>query len=108
MGRPSPSTAHHRARVAGIKRCIKTGERAADDPELFAAYVDLAESKIADFVAKVVSELPPLNDEQKARVSALFRAGGAYPQPLCARPPDCKAVTDARIAEPGGVGVDAA
>ncbi len=57
-----------RGRVASLSR-----SRPADDPELIGARQTLAAEKMADYVARVVAEAPPLTDEQRARISALLR-----------------------------------
>lgn len=64
-----------RARIASLSRI-----RSADDPELIEARQNLKALKLAEYVTRVVSEAPPLTDEQLERVSALLRparSGGA-------------------------------
>ena len=60
-----------RARVASLSR-----SRAADDPHLVGARRDLRAERLADYVAKVVAQAPPLTPAQRDRVAALLRAGG--------------------------------
>jgi hypothetical protein len=72
----SKAKAHHRAVVASLSRCVATGERPADDPELLEARRNLKAVGLEEHVAKVVAEAPPLTDEQRTRISALLRAGG--------------------------------
>ena len=59
---------HERAKVAALSR-----SRSADDPELIEARRNLKAVKLAEYVTRVVSEAPPLTDEQLERVSALLR-----------------------------------
>jgi hypothetical protein len=37
---------------------------------------NLAEAKIVDYIEKIISEAPPLTDEQRDRIAGLLRAGG--------------------------------
>jgi hypothetical protein len=73
----SSAAAHHRARIAGIKRCIKTGERPADDPALEQAQRDLHDVMLAERVEEVIADFPKLSERQQQRVAALFTAGAA-------------------------------
>lgn len=57
----------HRGRVAALTR-----SRSADDPDLIAARLDLQAARLEDHVRRLVDDAPPLNDEQKARISALL------------------------------------
>lgn len=61
-----------RARVASLTR-----SRKADDPELLEAKRNMRALKLAEHVARVVAEAPPLTDEQREHVAALLRTGGA-------------------------------
>jgi len=61
-----------RNRVASLSR-----SRPADDPDLIAARGDLAATKLAAYVERVVAGAPPLTDDQVARVVALLRGGGS-------------------------------
>ena len=47
-----------------------------DDPEYITARQNLKALVLEDHVRRVVSEAPPLSDEQKERIAALLRAGG--------------------------------
>lgn len=69
---PAPSVARYRAQVAGLSR-----DRANDDPDLRDARQNLRAAKLENHIAKVLSEAPPLTDEQRERIAALLRAGGA-------------------------------
>lgn len=60
-----------RAKVAALSR-----SRSKDDPELVTARQDLAASKLAQYVEKVVAEAPPLTAEQSDRIAALLRPAG--------------------------------
>ena len=77
----SPEFTHHRARVAGLRRAVRNGERPANDPELVEAYASLAKHRTQDRTAELVDELvataPPFTDGQRAAISALLRTGGA-------------------------------
>lgn len=57
-----------RARVASLTR-----SRAADDPDLIEARRNLRAERLADHIAKVVAEAPPLTEAQKDRLAALLR-----------------------------------
>lgn len=59
---------HYRAQIASLSR-----RRTADDPELIEARQNLKAARLAEYVTRVVSEAPPLTDEQLERVSALLR-----------------------------------
>lgn len=61
-----------RARVASLTR-----SRKADDPELVEARRNLRALRLEEYVTRVVAEAPPLTDEQRERIAALLRAGGA-------------------------------
>ncbi|WP_454853257.1 hypothetical protein [Promicromonospora soli] len=65
---------HHRARIAALTR-----SRTPNDPELVSARRDLAAEMLAEHVARVVAEAPPLTTEQRERIATLLRptAGGA-------------------------------
>ena len=64
-----------RAKVAALSR-----SRTKDDPELLTAKQDLAASKLAQYVEKVVAEAPPLTAEQSDRIAALLRPAGGDAQ----------------------------
>lgn len=57
-----------RARVASLSR-----SRSTDDPELIEARRNLKAERLADYVARVVAEAPPLTDAQRDRIAALLR-----------------------------------
>lgn len=38
---------------------------------------EYAEQRIAEYVARVLADAPPLTDEQRDRIAAILRAGGA-------------------------------
>lgn len=61
---------HTRARVA---RSTRT--HGADAPETINARRDFAAAKIADHIAKVVADAPPLTAEQRDRLTAILRGG---------------------------------
>jgi len=60
-----------RARVASLSR-----SRTPDDPDLLDARRNLRAERLADHIAKVVAEAPPLTQEQRDRLAALLRGGG--------------------------------
>jgi len=66
------SWTQERARVASLSR-----SRKSDDPELIEARRNMRAERLAEHVARVVAEAPPLTDEQRERIAALLRAGGA-------------------------------
>ncbi len=72
-----PEVSKARARVGALSRCVKTGERSPDDPAVVNAKTDLAAANIAAYVEKVLSGAPPLSNDQRERIAALLRAGGA-------------------------------
>lgn len=74
----SSAAAHHRARIAGLKRAIRAGERPADDPELEQAQRDLRDVLLAERVEAVVRDWPKLSEKQQSRIAdLLLTAGGA-------------------------------
>ncbi len=73
----SPRVAHHRGRVAGFKRAVKTGERAATDPAVAEAERALALALMEERAQKLVESWPDLTDEQIDRVATILRGGAA-------------------------------
>lgn len=67
-----PQWTHHRARVAALSR-----DRAPNDPELVAARLSLRAERLAQHVAKVVAEAPPLTPTQRDRIAVLLRGGAS-------------------------------
>jgi hypothetical protein len=65
------SWATERARIAALTR-----SRAADDPQLVEARRNLRAERLAEHVRRVVSEAPPLTEEQRARIAVLLTRGG--------------------------------
>lgn len=61
-----------RARVASLTR-----SREPDDPELVAARRNLRAERLADHVAKIVAEAPPLTPEQIDRIAGLLKGGAS-------------------------------
>lgn len=70
------SWTRERAKVAALSRCVGNGERSADDPELAQARLNLRALRLEEHVRKVVTEAPPLTDEQRDRIAAILRGGG--------------------------------
>lgn len=66
-----PDVAKHRARVASLTR-----SRTEDDLDLVQARRDLTAATAAAGIERILATAPPLNDEQRARLSGLL-AGGA-------------------------------
>ena len=71
-----PSWQHHRARVASLSR-----DRAPNDPEILAERQAMQAERLAEHVARVVAQAPPLSPAQRERIAALLRAGGDPPRP---------------------------
>ncbi|MGH3633927.1 MAG: hypothetical protein ACRDTS_07515 [Mycobacterium sp.] len=69
----SPIVAHHRARVGALQRCVKTGERKADDPEYLAAKRDLAAANIEVYIERQLAKAPPLTDQQRTELADLLQ-----------------------------------
>ena len=61
-----------RAKVASLSR-----DREPDDPELVAARTRLYAARLEEHVREVLAKAPPFSDEQRARIAALLRTGGA-------------------------------
>jgi len=61
-----------RARVASLTR-----SRPADDPDLLAARQRLRTDRLAQHVARVVADAPPLTPEQRDRIASALWAGSA-------------------------------
>ena len=76
MARISPAVASKRATIAGLSVGVKTGKRQPDDPELKAAYRDLAVERLAEHAERVIAGWPKPTPEQLQRIAALLLAGG--------------------------------
>lgn len=76
----SPEAAHYRARVAGLKRAIRAGERPAECPELVDAQRDLRTAKTAAYIRKIVDAAPPLTDQQRTELAEILRPVRVHPQ----------------------------
>lgn len=78
-----PQVSKARASVAALSRCVRNGERPADDPDLVTARRDLNAARLESYIEKVLAQAPPLSDEQRNRLAELLRparrelAGGA-------------------------------
>ena len=59
-----------RAKVAALTR-----SRPATDPDLINARLDLRVARLAEHVARVVAEAPPLTADQRSRLAALLGGG---------------------------------
>jgi hypothetical protein len=75
MAALTAESARQRARIAALKRCIKTGERPPDDPDLIDAQRKLAASQLAAYIERVVADWPPLTEAQVDSIVDLLRAG---------------------------------
>lgn len=71
-GEPMSTWTSERARVASLSR-----SRKPNDPELVDARRNLRALRLEEHVTRVVAEAPPFTDEQRERIAALLRAGGA-------------------------------
>lgn len=67
-----PTWQSHRGRAAVLVR-----DHGPDHPEAQAELRDMRAERLAEHVAKVVAQAPPLTDAQRERVVALLRAGAA-------------------------------
>jgi hypothetical protein len=80
MARLTPAAAHYRARVAGLHRAVRNGERPVNDTALQEARRNLEQQRALDrvdgLVAELVAAAPPLTDEQRLAISSLLMAGG--------------------------------
>jgi F0F1-type ATP synthase delta subunit len=63
---------HHKSRVAALSR-----SRLECDPELAEARQSLKAAKLAAYVARAVSDAPPLTPAQLDRIAGLLRPPGA-------------------------------
>lgn len=64
--------AHFRGKIAALSR-----SRGPDDPDLLAARHGLRVAKLAEHVARVLAEQPPLTPEEIERVASVLRGGEA-------------------------------
>ena len=69
---PASAAYKLRAQIAAHKSHGKPD----DDPAVVTARQDLKALRLEEYVRKVVSEAPPLTDEQRDRIAAILRAGG--------------------------------
>lgn len=63
---------HYRGKVAALSR-----SRSDDDPELVDARRNMRAERLAEHIARVVAEAPPLTAEQRDRLAVLLRGGAA-------------------------------
>jgi hypothetical protein len=66
-----PEVSKARARVAGLTRCVKNGERPA--AELADAKRELAEAKQTAYVEEILAAAPKFTDEQRTKLAELLR-----------------------------------
>ncbi|WP_029108544.1 hypothetical protein [Mycobacterium sp. URHD0025] len=70
---PVESVRSYHARVAGLTRAIKAGERPADSPELDNAKRDLNAARIAAFIERQLAQAPPLTQAQRDQLAELLK-----------------------------------
>lgn len=70
MPAKSPKVRAAASRIAALSR-----SRAADDPDLLDARRSLRAERLAEHIARVVAEAPPLTDEQRDELAVLLRGG---------------------------------
>lgn len=75
MAALSPAKAHHRAKIAALTRAIRAGERQPDDVELLEARRSLAFERLREQAEQIVTDWPPLTEQQIDNVVAILRAG---------------------------------
>jgi hypothetical protein len=79
MSSPAPSSrsrTSERARVGALARCVKTGERPPDDPDLIEARRNLCALKLEEHVRLALTAAPPMTDEQIERLIVLLKTRG--------------------------------
>ena len=67
MSSPSPSSrswTSERARVGALARCVKSGERPPDDPDLIEARRNLCALKLEEHMRLALAATPSMSDEQ--------------------------------------------
>jgi hypothetical protein len=79
MAALSKAAAHERARIAGLKRAVRNGERPPNDPALKEAERNYCAARMADYAKRLVATWPPMSDEQIETVANILRStrGGA-------------------------------
>jgi hypothetical protein len=79
MSSPSPSSrswTSERARVGALARCVKTGERPPDDPDLIEARRNLCALKLEEHIRLALAATPPMTGEQIEHLIALLNSTG--------------------------------
>jgi len=79
MSSPPPSSrswTSERARVGALARCVKTGERPPDDPELIEARRNLCALKLEEHMRLALAAVPTMTDEQIKRLIDLLKTRG--------------------------------
>jgi hypothetical protein len=76
MSPPSRSWKSERARVGALARCVKTGERSPDDPDLIEARRNLCALKLEEHMRLALAATPSMTDEQIKHLIALLNARG--------------------------------
>lgn len=67
-----------RSKAAILQREIRNGRRPETDQKLVDEhYRNMRALRLEDYVKKTLQAAPPLTDEQRERIAALLRAGGA-------------------------------
>ena len=75
----SNEVARCRGRVGGLKRAVRNGERATDDPALENALRALDVEKLAEHAAKVVAAWPTLTKSQRDRIGSIMASRNCPP-----------------------------
>lgn len=66
-----PEVSKARASVAAITRCVRNGERSPD--ELLVAKDRLEQAKVSATIDKLISDAPPLTEQQRTRLAELLK-----------------------------------
>jgi hypothetical protein len=79
MSSPSPSSrswTSERARVGALARCVKSGERPPDDPDLIEARRNLCALKLEEHMRLALAATPSMTDEQINHLIVLLNTRG--------------------------------
>lgn len=71
------SWTHERARVAALARCVRNGERPADDPALAEARTRLQGAIAAARIERIISAEPPMTAGERRHLVELLLGGAA-------------------------------
>jgi hypothetical protein len=70
---PASTTSPRRRQVRAQKAALTRWGYKPTDPEVVDADRNLAESRIEDYVRKILAEAPPLRSEQRTRLAELLK-----------------------------------